>query len=279
MSESAIREEGLFLQVDGERVFAFLHQPERAALLSVVMVHACAEEKLWSHRVYVNFARALAADGIAVLRIDCRGEGESDLAFEQSTLSTRLSDVRAAIDFMKARGPEGGRIILLGHRLGSMVAALAASAADVRPDGLILWDPVYDGRTYLLQVLRQHLSAQLAASGRVTVTRDQLLQKMMQGERVSIEGYAFNREFCSGLCAASWVDNPAVFDVPVLLAEVAPTDSAPLSGTASKLAAAFPSVTATLVREPPFWRETREFAQSAPRLAQATFEWLSGFGK
>jgi hypothetical protein len=68
-----------------------------------------------------------------------------------------------------------------------------------RPDGLVLWDPTYDGRAYLLQMLRQHLSAQLATAGRVTVTREELLKRMLAGERVPVEGYAFSDEFCAEL--------------------------------------------------------------------------------
>jgi hypothetical protein len=30
------------------------------------------------------------------------------------------------------------------------------------------------------------------------------------------------------------------------------------------------------VREAAFWRESKEFVQSAPRLAQATVDWLRG---
>ena len=70
--------------------------PSHAMRGGVLLCHAFAEEKLWSHRVYVTFARELAALGYAVLRFDFRGEGDSDLEFEQATISTRIADVITA---------------------------------------------------------------------------------------------------------------------------------------------------------------------------------------
>ena len=43
-----------------------------------VFCHPLTEEKLWTHRVFVTFARELAAAGHTVLRFDYRGNGDSD---------------------------------------------------------------------------------------------------------------------------------------------------------------------------------------------------------
>ena len=42
----------------------------------IVFCHPFGEEKLWTHRVFVTFARRLAAAGHAVLRFDHRANGE-----------------------------------------------------------------------------------------------------------------------------------------------------------------------------------------------------------
>ena len=89
-------ENAYFLPLGGERLFAFLHLPGGPARGGIVLCAPLAEEKLWSHRVFVSFARELAARGFAVLRFDFRGEGDSDRRFEESDLDTRLADTHAA---------------------------------------------------------------------------------------------------------------------------------------------------------------------------------------
>lgn len=273
-SKRPLREEAFSIPVDTGRVFAFLHEPVAPAATAVVMVHACAEEKNWAHRVYVSFARNLARRGIAALRIDCRGEGESDLEFEDSTLETRVADAVGAVRFLRAQRPDLRNIVLLGHRLGAMVAALAAVELGGELGALVLWDPVYDGRTYLLQVLRQHLAAQMAASGRVSVPREELLRKMTVGELIVIEGYGFGGKFCKEVLAASWVDNAAVFRNPTLITEIASSEVPRLSQQAESIVGAHSVVTAISVKEPAFWRENRDYIQWAPALTASTVQWL-----
>src|SRR4051812_24151958 len=89
---SGLREEAFFTPQGADRLFMFLHDADRAGSLGVVLCHACAEEKHWAHRVYVNLGRSLAASGIPVLRYDVRGEGESSREFEDVNLETRISD-------------------------------------------------------------------------------------------------------------------------------------------------------------------------------------------
>ena len=57
-----------------DRLFGMLHEPEgRTSRTPFVFCHPFAEEKLWTQRVYVSFARRLAREGHPVLRFDYRG--------------------------------------------------------------------------------------------------------------------------------------------------------------------------------------------------------------
>jgi len=279
MSASAaamsLREEAFFTPMGADRLFMFLHDAEQSqASVGVVLVHACAEEKHWAHRVYVNFGRSLAASGIPVLRFDVRGEGESSREFEDVDLDTRIEDTVAAVQTLAGRRPDLARIVLLGHRTGSMVAAGAAARLGAQVAGLALWDPVYDGREYLLQVLRQHLATQMATFGRVTTSREELLRQMDDGGWVYLEGYGFGGNFYRQLVASQWVRDPRVFERPVLIAEVGATASVKLSNRLAGLAAVHPQITPVAVREAPFWRETRDYHRSAPALGRVTRAWL-----
>ena len=78
-------------------------------------------------RAAVNISRALAREGIATLRFDFTGLGESQGAFADTTLSTNVSDLRQAADFM-AKSYAAPKI-LVGHSLGG--AAVLEAARDI----------------------------------------------------------------------------------------------------------------------------------------------------
>ena len=71
-----------------------------------------------------NIARAMASAGIAVLRFDFTGLGQSEGAFEDTTFSSNVSDLLAAVDWLEDnyRAPE----ILFGHSLGGTAVLQAA---------------------------------------------------------------------------------------------------------------------------------------------------------
>lgn len=81
-------------------------------------------------KAIVRTSRAMAASGITVLRYDMTGLGGSDGDFSQTSFTTNVADLRAAIRFATAElGPVTG---LIGHSFGG--AASLAVAGD--PQGL-----------------------------------------------------------------------------------------------------------------------------------------------
>ena len=75
-----------------------------------------------------NIARALTLNGIAVLRFDFTGLGESEGAFEDSTFTSNVDDIIAACDYL-AREYQPPKIIV-GHSLGGAASIFAASKVD-----------------------------------------------------------------------------------------------------------------------------------------------------
>src|SRR5215213_8214975 len=91
-----------FTNRDTNRLFGVLHKPDQTGTSVDTAVVFCAplfEEKLWAHRVGVNFARFLALRGVAVLRFDYCGDGESEGRFEQASVSSRIQDIHDALRF------------------------------------------------------------------------------------------------------------------------------------------------------------------------------------
>ncbi|QLG10425.1 alpha/beta fold hydrolase [Deinococcus sp. D7000] len=130
--------------VDGQRLYGMLHTPDAEAPAqgwpSVVMVHGFTGNRTDHHRLLTLLSRALASRGIASLRFDCRGSGDSHGDFSEMTVSREVEDVQAAASYIRQQpqiDPE--RVMLLGYSMGGMVATLAA--AGVRAHRLLLWAP------------------------------------------------------------------------------------------------------------------------------------------
>lgn len=128
----------------GQRVVATLHLPPTGPAPGVVMCHGFTGHRIEAHFLFVKAARALCAAGLAVLRFDFRGSGESEGEFRDLTVSGEIADALAALQFMRAEpAVDADRIALLGLSLGGLVAACAAARAEgVR--ALVLWSAVAD---------------------------------------------------------------------------------------------------------------------------------------
>jgi len=113
----------------------------------------------------VRLARALAERGIAVLRFDFTGIGESGGAFEETTFSTNLDDLVAAAGWLRAhhRAPE----ILVGHSLGG-TASLAA-ARDVPESRLVVTIAAPSSTERFRETLERRVP-ELAEGGEGTIT-------------------------------------------------------------------------------------------------------------
>lgn len=86
----------------------------------------------FGHRPFFVLADHLARQGIAVLRTDSRGVGNSTGSAEASTLADRADDTLALLRFLQShRGIDPARIGLIGHSEGTLVAALTAAQSQV----------------------------------------------------------------------------------------------------------------------------------------------------
>ncbi len=71
-----------------------------------------------------RISQQLAADGIAVLRFDFTGLGHSDGDFSNTTFSSNVGDLLAAVDYL--RKAHKAPTILIGHSLGGAAVIMAA---------------------------------------------------------------------------------------------------------------------------------------------------------
>lgn len=123
--------------------------------------------------LFTDIARRLAEAGIASLRIDFAGSGESGGAWEDTTFSGQIADAVAVFDQLQVLpNVDGSRIGILGYSQGGLVGAHLA-AARPETDAVVLWAPVTNPiETYGTIMGREKIAAALAAPADKVITSD-----------------------------------------------------------------------------------------------------------
>jgi alpha/beta superfamily hydrolase len=121
-------------------------QPRAAVLLVPPLFH----EWQRSYRLFALLAECLAQRGVAVLRFDYRGCGDSWGEDSEFLPSRALEDIRAALAALEQHAR--CHAALLGVRGGGLLAAAAAAGLE---RALWLWQPVVEGAAHLAELRRR----------------------------------------------------------------------------------------------------------------------------
>jgi len=85
------------------------------------------DETILGHRPFLVLADYLTRRGIAVLRVDDRGVGGSDLGSLSATTENYVGDVLAGVEYLKTRKEINRQQVgLIGHSEGGIIAPMAA---------------------------------------------------------------------------------------------------------------------------------------------------------
>jgi exosortase A-associated hydrolase 1 len=112
--------------------------PAAPCARGVLIVVGGPQYRVGSHRQFALLARHLAAHGIAAMRFDYRGMGDSD--GEERDFETIQDDIRAALDAFVDAVPGLADVVLWGLCDGASAAAMYAPG-DARVRGLVLLNP------------------------------------------------------------------------------------------------------------------------------------------
>ncbi len=269
-------EQPLFLNSGNDRLFTIIHMPENDPVSGVyVFCHPFAEEKLWSHRVYVSFAREMAKLGYLVVRFDYRGYGDSDGDFIDVSINNHLLDIQTIIDAIVSQHSDIHKIGLFGLRFGGLIAALAAEQFP-QVNQLILWEPIINGERYMQDMLRSNLAAQMAEKGRVEITREDLLSGMKTGNPVNIEGYPVSYGFYNEVSEMNLLNQNLVSQARCLINQVVRNIKQPSNKDMISLQGKYSDCSLQKSEELQFWKEIKEFYYSADFLSETTIDWLNG---
>lgn len=248
-------------------------QPVRGC---VVAVHAFAEEMNKSRRMVAQAARALAADGWAVLLPDLAGCGDSGSEFGDARWDVWVDDVAEAARWLHRHHPDVP-LWLWGHRNGALLAAEAMTDRLSLAPHLLLWQPVLQGKTAFQQFLRLKAAAQLADGGGKQAL-DAARTDLVAGRSVDIAGYALAPSLAQGWQAATLAPPDATAEGTAgpsrhliwleVSSQPAPEPSPAAKAALPRWQAAGWTPQLQAVPGPPFW-QTAEI-EDAPALVSAT---------
>ena len=158
-------------------------------------------------------------------------------------------------------------------RHGATLATLAAQLCDDY-DRLILWEPIINGKKYLDEVLRGHLTVQLAAWGEVRENRKEMRDRILNGGRIFVDGYPISKPLFTEMEDLDLSVNNNSFAGECLILQVCRNERQPLRQELSEFASVLSKSSLDRSIEQPFWRETKFFYARAGNLTERTKSWL-----
>lgn len=140
------------------RLFGIYSAPATAPTAAVLLCPPVGQELLRAHRFHRVLSDRLLRLGVAVLRFDYYGTGDSGGDSTEGDLEGWTEDVGTAhAELVRQVGDLP--ITWYGARMGATLAAAAAARGGIEtPDRLVLWDTVLDGADWLRELCREHLS-------------------------------------------------------------------------------------------------------------------------
>lgn len=141
------------------------HPPQAAALsgLGFVVLPGGPNYRAGAHRQFVQLARRVASAGVATLRFDYRGMGDSGGAVPGFTSVS--PDIAAAVDAFQRHCPGIERVVLCGLCEGASSALLYCQATrDPRVTGLALLNPWVRSEATIAKTYLRHYYVNRLAS-------------------------------------------------------------------------------------------------------------------
>jgi dienelactone hydrolase len=254
--------QALYFNSGEHRLFGWLHRPlnGQKADIGVVICQPFGYEAICAHRGMRAFAEAIASAGMAAIRFDYLGTGDSpDIDTQTDQLQVWTQDVLAAAEELRLRS--GVRhVCLLGFRLGAILATLAASQSD-SVSALAVVAPIVTGRRYL----RELRTTRMAASLGLDASEPPLDKQDARIGGMEVSGFWFSAATLASLAKVdfSTLQSPPL--PPMLVIDGG--TMAVSGGQAHTTRLALPGLVEMLMTPP-------QFAQVPKEMIAATLDWL-----
>lgn len=169
---TAYREQGVVFECGENRLVGIVASPVVHTDIGVLILVGGPQYRVGSHRQFTLLARSLAEAGIASLRFDFTGMGDSEGAKRE--FDRTEEDIEAAIDALVAAAPTIRRVVLWGL-CDAASSAMMFGYRDPRVTGMILLNPWVHSGTYSPQV-------KLAHYYRPSLGRKEQWRRLLQGQ-------------------------------------------------------------------------------------------------
>jgi len=178
---------------DGQRLAARLDRPLGPIRATALFAHcfSCSKDVLAAKRI----AETLTAQGIAVLRFDFTGLGQSEGDFANTNFSTNIEDLVAAARWLGE--VHGGPHLLIGHSLGGAAAVVAAHRIEAVRAVVTIGAPA-DAEHVLhqlgdgLDAIARDGEAEVSLAGRAFTIKQQFVEDV-RGQKVRDAAAALGR--------------------------------------------------------------------------------------
>ena len=175
--------------------------PFPAVILIAGSGRADRNEALLGHRPFLVLSDHLTQQGIAVLRFDKRGVGESTGDFAAATSRDFASDVLAGVAYLKTRDDVDAEAIgLAGHSEGGLIAPMAAVASEDVSFLVLMAGPGVNGER-ILQGQRALIARASGVPEQAIARSQQLLNAVLQILKSGTDTER-NREAITGIVRA-----------------------------------------------------------------------------
>ncbi len=177
-----------------------------------ILMHGLNTDRHWCD----DIAMCLAENGIVSVRFDFNGNGQSDGAQEDMTISKEVADVNAILDYVEGlKFTDPDNIFLVGKSMGGVDSVLAASGRQDEINALCLWYPAFA----------------LCATTKFGFFMGAFFNPFNPPETLEIAGYTYGRELLIEAGAIDFQPILSELDLPVLIIHGDQDGITPLPGS------------------------------------------------
>jgi exosortase A-associated hydrolase 2 len=270
---AGIPAEPFFLKADHGTRFCLYHHPRSTDGChgALIYIHPFGDEMNKARRMAAMQARSFAASGFSVLQIDLFGCGDSSGEFREARWDIWKRDLQIAREWVegRVRAPVG----LWGLRLGALLALDFAKSSSHGIHGIILWQPVTSGESFVTQFLRLQLANEMLAGDQEKKGGTNVLRKALAGGKtLEVGGYELAPELAATIDGLKAADL-AVKGTRIHWFETVAEEGRTLSPSAKRTVGAWEQQDVDLhmhlVTCLPFWA-TQEISECAQLVAATT---------
>ncbi len=129
------------LVVKGKTLRGMYHYPDQEGIYpTVILFHGFTGDKLEPHRIFLKLSHRLTTEGLAAIRFDFSGSGESDGDFAEMTFSTEVLEAQEILKFVSyLPSTDSDRIGVVGLSMGGAIASILAGTSPSAVKALVLW--------------------------------------------------------------------------------------------------------------------------------------------